>query len=51
MSAFDESLMTACAFLKHISPEERECIDAFIKCRAVVEWLRESMKEGINVFK
>ena len=47
MCEFDESLMKACEPLKDWTNEQTECLVAFIKCRDVVLWLKESMIMGM----
>jgi len=50
MSEFDESFMGACDFLTEMTEEKTECINAFIKCRNVVDWLQESMKKSMCIY-
>ena len=49
MSEFNESFMVACDFLRDLTKEKTECINAFIKCQDVVDWLQESMKKSMCI--
>ncbi|KAL3881513.1 hypothetical protein ACJMK2_027945, partial [Sinanodonta woodiana] len=51
MKEFDEKLLKICELLELISSEKTRCLDHFIKCKRLVQWLRESMKGGLKELK
>jgi hypothetical protein len=50
MKSFDESVMNACDFLKDLTPQREKCLNMFVQCRPLVQWLKESMKKGKIVY-
>ena len=44
MCKLDEDLLKATASLKGMTEEQAHCLQVFIECKSLVEWLRESMK-------
>ncbi|XP_060561077.1 E3 ubiquitin-protein ligase RNF213-like, partial [Ruditapes philippinarum] len=46
MKSFDESVMNACDFLKDLTPQREKCLNMFVQCRPLVQWLKESMKKA-----
>ncbi|KAL3881514.1 hypothetical protein ACJMK2_027946, partial [Sinanodonta woodiana] len=51
MKEFDDSVLKTCKFLKDFTPEKTKCLDYFVKCSPLVQWLRESMKRGLKELK
>ncbi|KAL3881512.1 hypothetical protein ACJMK2_027944 [Sinanodonta woodiana] len=51
MKEFDDSLLKTCEFLKDLTSEKTKCLDHFIYCKNLVQWLRESMKGGLKELK
>ncbi|XP_053396011.1 E3 ubiquitin-protein ligase rnf213-alpha-like [Mercenaria mercenaria] len=43
MEQFDDSLMDACEFLKDFSRSRAACLNTFLNCQPLVQWLKESM--------
>ncbi|XP_053396017.1 E3 ubiquitin-protein ligase rnf213-alpha-like [Mercenaria mercenaria] len=43
MEQFDDSLMDACEFLKDFSRSRASCLNTFLNCQPLVQWLKESM--------
>ncbi|WAR11571.1 R213A-like protein [Mya arenaria] len=46
MNKFDESVMNTCDVLVRMTDNEVACIDALVKSKPLVSWLKESMQEG-----
>lgn len=46
MRFFNDSVMDACDFLKELTEERADCLFAFVICRPLVQWLKDSMKKG-----
>eukprot|EP00105_Crassostrea_gigas_P007930 XP_011422347.1 PREDICTED: E3 ubiquitin-protein ligase rnf213-alpha isoform X2 [Crassostrea gigas] len=44
MSDFNKSLMDACDILREIGPRETECLQEFINCKTLIDWLKKSME-------
>ncbi|XP_062591685.1 E3 ubiquitin-protein ligase rnf213-alpha-like, partial [Saccostrea cucullata] len=44
MSEFNNTLIDACNVLKGIGEEEAKCLEQFINCKQLIEWLRTSME-------
>ncbi|XP_060586365.1 E3 ubiquitin-protein ligase rnf213-alpha-like [Ruditapes philippinarum] len=52
MKSFDNSVMKACEFLKELTPKKEKCLETFVKCGPLVQWLKESMKtSGLKELK
>ena len=43
MNKLDRSLLKICAVLKKVTKERAECLKTFIRCKPLVDWLKESM--------
>ena len=44
MRLFDDSVMETCDFLKEVSDKKAKSLDTFVRCGALVTWLKKSMK-------
>lgn len=44
MKDFDEKLMQTCEFLKDVTEKRAKCLQAFVDCENLVQWLKQSMK-------
>ncbi|KAL3881511.1 hypothetical protein ACJMK2_027943, partial [Sinanodonta woodiana] len=51
MKEFDDSLLTTCGFLEDLTSEKTNCLDHFITCEPLIQWLRKSMKGGLKELK
>lgn len=48
MSDFNKSLMDACDILREIGPRETECLQEFINCKTLIDWLKKSMESKLE---
>ncbi|KAK3585576.1 hypothetical protein CHS0354_036763 [Potamilus streckersoni] len=51
MKEFDDSLLETCEFLEELTPEKTKCLNQFITCKRLVQWLRNSMEGGLKELK
>ena len=49
MRDFNNSLIDACDVLKGIGDQETKCLEAFIDCKQLIDWLRKSMESKIQL--
>ena len=45
MKDFDKSIMKTCHILQGIKQKESDCLNEFVKCGPLIEWLKESMSD------
>ncbi|VDI83612.1 Hypothetical predicted protein, partial [Mytilus galloprovincialis] len=45
MKKLDNNLLTTCSILGGITQDRSECLQVFIKCKPLVDWIKESMPE------
>lgn len=48
MCKLDRNLITATASLKGMSKAKAHCLDTFIQCKPLVDWLQKTMKSKDN---
>ena len=48
MRDFNNSLIEACDVLRGIGDSETKCLEAFIDCKQLIDWLRKSMESKIH---
>ncbi|VDI41573.1 Hypothetical predicted protein [Mytilus galloprovincialis] len=51
MNKLDKSLLKTCSVLREVTKERAECLKTFIRCKQLVDWLRESMPSGLKELK
>ncbi|CAG2252472.1 RNF213 [Mytilus edulis] len=51
MKKLDQNLLTTCSILGEVTPERSECLKDFIKCKPLVDWIKESMPGGLKELK
>lgn len=44
MNEFDRSLIDACDVLRGIKDDHAKCLEEFINCKKLIDWLRKSME-------
>lgn len=40
--------MDACDILREIGPSETECLQEFINCKTLIDWLKKSMESKLE---
>lgn len=48
MNKLDEDLIKATVSLKGMTEKQVNCLEVFMDCKPLVEWVRESMKSLFN---
>ncbi|CAG2215365.1 RNF213 [Mytilus edulis] len=51
MKKLDNNLLTTCSILGGITQDRSECLQVFIKCKPLVDWIKESMPAGLKELK
>ncbi|XP_063441660.1 E3 ubiquitin-protein ligase rnf213-alpha-like [Mytilus trossulus] len=51
MKKLDQNLLNTCSILGEVTPERSKCLKDFIKCKPLVDWLKESMPGGLKELK
>lgn len=50
MNEFDSSLISACDVLRGIKDEHAKCLEEFINCKQLIDWLRKTMESELSIF-
>ncbi|XP_052062754.1 E3 ubiquitin-protein ligase rnf213-alpha-like isoform X2 [Mytilus californianus] len=51
MKKLDSNLLDTCSILGGITQDRSECLQVFIKCKPLVDWIKESMPAGLKELK